>query len=246
MPAIHGVRTTVCILFMLRVGSVAAQAQPDTPFPGSRQPTQLQAGIGVQAAAPVGDFGTHVEAAGGVLAHLDAGLARSVFSVGGEIAYLIYGDESREVALGSLIPDIPAASVKVNTENAMVLLHARLRAQRRAGRWRPYVDSLFGFNSLFTTTSIECSDSSCESSVAEATNSRDFVLSYGGGAGIMIGFRPSPRSLRLDLSARYLRGGEAQYLIEGAIHRENGQAILNFSRSRTDMIAFYVGIAAGR
>jgi hypothetical protein len=240
------VKNPVFVIFMLAAASVAAQAQPDTPVPGSRQPAPFQAGIGAQGTASVGDFATHVDGAGGVLAHLDMGLADSVFSVGGEIAYLIYGDESREVALDSLIPDIPGAAVKVNTENAMVLLHARLRAQRRTGRWRPYADGLFGFNNIFTTTSIECSESSCPSGGPDATNSRDYVPSYGGGAGVMIGFRPSPRSLRLDLSVRYLRGGEARYLTEGAIHRENGQAIFHFTRSRTDMITVYIGIAVGR
>src|SRR5262245_33697804 len=227
-----------------------ATGQTQTSIPTEDEPVRWQFGIGVLAGVPTGDFATHVDSAGGVHLHLDRGLGDSMFSLGGEFAYTSYGHESREVALSSLIPEIPNASVTINTDNEMVLLHGRVRAQRRLGRWRPYADGLFGFTNLFTTTSIdsECRGSDCSANLADATNSRDFALSYGGGAGVTIGFRSSPRPPRLDLdlSVRYLRGTEAQYLTEGAIRREGGRAFFDFSRSRTDMVAVYIGIAFGR
>jgi hypothetical protein len=240
---------------LLGTADAVAQTPPPTPAASTGR-TRLQGGVGILAVLTAGDFARQVHDAGGVLGHLNAALGDSVFSLGGEFAYLLYGHESRTVALGSLIPDIPNASVKVNTDNAILLLHARVRGQRRQGRWRPYADGLVGFTDLFTTTSIEgvqqCGSVDpgtprcITSSTPSATNSWDFVLSYGGGAGVMIGLGSSPRSVRLDVSARYLRGGEAQYLTEGAIRREGARAILEFSRSRTDMVTLYVGIALGR
>ena len=45
---------------------------------------------------------------------------------------------------------------------------------------------------------------------------------------------------------RYLWGGEARYLTQGAIHRVGNQAVLDISRSRTDMVAIYFGLNCGR
>jgi hypothetical protein len=167
---------------------------------------------------------------------------------------MIYGEESRTVTLGSLIPDVPDAAVEVSTENSMSLLHARVRAERRTGRWRPCADGQLGFTDLYTTTSVlgafQCSGSSpaecSQTNLGDATHSREFVLSYGGAAGLLIGFGSSPQSPRLDLSVRYHRGNEAQYLTEGAIRIEGGRALMDFSHSRTDMVIFYAGVALGR
>jgi hypothetical protein len=80
----------------------------------------------------------------------------------------------------------------------------------------------------------------------EATNLEDFALSFGGGVGLMVDFGSSPWPGRLDVSVRYLRGGEADYLTEGAIRREGGQAFLDISRSPTHMVLVYIGISIGR
>jgi hypothetical protein len=152
------------------------------------------------------------------------------------------------VDVSSLIPEIPNATLSVSTTNSMVPMHARLRAQRRVGRWRPHADALFGGNLISTDTSIDCSansDSTC-SGDNSATNAEDFVLSVGGGGGVMIAFSERPAVPRLDVSFRYLRGGEGTYLTKGAIRREGSTAIFDLSRSRTDMVALYVGAVFGR
>lgn len=233
------------VLVLAAVASTSAQT-PTTP---SEKPTRLQASVGLLLGAPLGGFGNNVDGAGGFSGHLDVGLGDSVVSVGGEAAYLWYGTESRKVDLSAAIPDLPGVVVTVNTDNAMILVHGRVRVQPRRGRWRPYVDGLFGFADIFTTTSIEgsgsCDADSCSTGI-EATNLEDYVPSFGGGVGVMVGFGSSARSPRLDVSVRYLYGGEADYLTEGAIRREGGQAFLDISRSRTDMVLVYIGIAFGR
>lgn len=249
--SIHIVRAILCSVCLLCATNVTAQSQRSP-----ERPLRLQVGLGLLGAGAVGDFGAGVDGAWGALVHMDVGLGRSPFSLGGEFGGMGYGAESRSVYIGNLIPDIPNLSVKVNTDNEMWLGHLRVRAQRGVGRWRPYADGLLGFTRLSTRTSIKgalsCSSVlqagvTCSSeTAAEATNAKDSVPSYGGAAGVMIGFRQSPRSPRLDLSVRYHRGGVAEYLTEGAIVREGDRATFNLSRSRTDMVMAYCGVNIGR
>ena len=231
-----------CVVFAL----FAHPAYAQTPSTVNRPRFQGGA-IFIQAFA-VGDFSQRVNTAVGGLVQLDVGLGDSIFSVGGEIGYMGYGHANRKVDVSSLIPEIPNATLSVSTTNYMVPMHARLRAQRRVGRWRPYADALFGGNLISTDSSIDCSannDSTC-SGDNSATNAEDFVLNVGGGGGVLIAFSEAPRVPRLDLSFRYLRGGEATYLTKGAIRREGSTAIFDVSRSRTDMVALYIGAVFGR
>lgn len=238
--------SVTCGVLMLIAQAANAQTSPPTG-------TRLQGGAGFVQGFAVGDFAQRVNLAAGGLFQLDVGLGGSIFSVGGEIGVMQYGHESRKVDVSSLIPDIPGATLTVNTDNTMILMHARLRAQRRAGRWRPYADALFGGNWISTDTSIECNatadnadgtSGSCTG--PSATNAEDFLLSVGAGGGVMIAFTPRHGVPRLDLSFRYLRGGKGTYLTKGAIHREGSTATLDLSQSRTDMVAFYVGAVIGR
>ncbi len=163
-------------------------------------------------------------------------------SLGGEVGLLWYGGESRTVPLSTTIPD---ALVDVHTNNYFLITHARLRVQPREGQWRPYLDGLLGFNYIFTRTSVDVGGSAGGvplSSIAGTTNLGDFGLSYGGGGGVMVGFPSWPSSLSLDFSMRYIAGSEADYLTEGAIRRQGGEAFLDVSRSRTDLLAVYIGV----
>ena len=237
----------------------AGQEQTAPPLdPASPATTQAEAerpifqlGLGLMMGVPVGDFHENVAFSVGLTGHLDFGLGRSPISVGIEGTYLWYGDESRHVPLVG----IPGLAVKVDTTNDMFLLHGRVRAQRPGGRVRPYLDGLVGFNYISTRTKVDAEDIcydiagtyACTDDGDSITNVDDLVLSAGGGAGVQFAFSASPDSIRLDLSVRYLYGGEAEYLTEGDIlWRDDGPLILQPRRSRTDMLMVYVGLAWGR
>jgi hypothetical protein len=260
-PVVEGFMELVCaarafvvalVGVVLGTGVAAQQVQPG-PARVSAAP-RVAGGIGVLAAVPVGAFSEHVDSAGGVLAHLDTRLGRGPFRLGGEIGYLEYGYARRNVPLRPLVPEIPDAVLNVETKNAMFLMHARLRAARGRGRWRPYADALAGFTDLFTDTSIAggitCVPGvfggvTCTTSdAASSTNSRDFVFSFGGAGGVTYAFHP--RWPRLDLALRYVRGGNARYLTEGAIRVDGAQARFDFSESRTDSVALYIGLSMPR
>jgi hypothetical protein len=206
----------------------------------------FQGGVGAMLGIPIGDFADNVNLTGGVSGHFDFAFGPSPLSAGAEASYLWYGSETRDVPLSG-IPDL---TVPVETSNGIFLLNGRIRAQKREGRVRPYVDGLVGFNYLITTTSVHadtsCSGGSCDSDDTDSiTNLDDLVLSAGGGGGVQIGFGSAPHRVWLDLSVRYLYGGEAKYLTEGWI-AWNQPANQLARRSRTDMVLVYMGVAFGR
>jgi outer membrane protein with beta-barrel domain len=241
---LSGVRARAIASILFVVVAHSAHAQTSSP----PQRPRFQGGVNFAQAFAVGDFAEHVNLAAGGLVQFDVGLGESIFSVGAEIGYMGYGHVNRTVDVSSLIPEIPNATLSVTTDNYMIPMHARLRAQRKDGRWRPYADALFGGNLISTDTSIDCaaSDNATCSGNNSASNAEDLVLSVGAGGGVMIAFSPRPRVPKLDVSFRYLRGAEGTYLTKGAIRREGSTAIFDFSRSRTDMIAFYIGAVIGR
>ena len=143
--------------------------------------------------------------------------------------------------------------MEVNRSYDIILFHGRVRAQRREGRVRTYVDGLVGLTNIFTRTSIEgdvtCTGTvpgSCVDTGDSATNIDDVAFSAGGGAGFMVGFGKSPRSARLDVSVRYLHGGEAEYLTEGAIRWGSDAATLLPHRTQTHIVLVDIGVAFGR
>lgn len=244
--------TVLCWIFVVLRGLPAA-AQGAA---GSAGPDRVNWEIGIDGlgAVPLGDFAAHIDAAPGISVYADWALRPTMFSVGGEVAWIGYGNTSRTEYLGGLIPEVPNAAVDVVTDNSMLLVHGRLRAQRQQGRWRPYADGQVGFTELYTDTTVkgafECTSvpnggSDCsQTESGHANHARDFVLSYGGSAGVMMRFGSWPVSL--DLAVRYHRAGEAEYLTEGAVRTVGDQVVLDLSRSRTDMVLFCVGVAFGR
>ena len=237
-------RIPVAVIVWLVCASSNAWAQSAGQ---AREFDRWQIGGGFLEAAPVGEFETFVPGgAPGVLAHVSRSLGGSIFSLGAVLAWNQYGSETRSLSLGPLVPEVPDTTLDVRTYNAIVDLHARVRAQLPRGRFRPYVDGLFGFTNIYTTSEVKGEDD-CDGCVLEsASQSSDFVPSYGGGAGVMINFTSRERVPRLDIAVRYLRGGRADYLTEGSVRTEGGEVIREFSRSRTDRFGVYIGVVFGR
>ena len=213
-----------------------------------REIDRWQVGGGFLGATAVGEFETFVpDSAPGIFGHINRSLGRSIFSLGAELSWNQYGSESRSLALGPLVPEVPDAAVEVHTYNAMVGLHGRLRAQLPSGRFQPYADGLFGFTNIYTTSQVKGEDGCDEGcSLGSESQSSDFVLSYGAGAGVMINFTSRERVPRLDVGVLYLAAGRADYLTEGSVRAESGQVIRDFSRSRIDRFGVYIGVVFGR
>jgi hypothetical protein len=233
-----------------RQGESAPAAGQGAVPAADEQPPRAQAGVAGIIGIPLGKFHDNVEISGGISGSVGIGLADGPISLGAEATYLTYGGENRNLPVGGL-PDL---TVGVNTSNDIFLFHGRVRAQKLSGRVRPYVDGLIGFNYLITSTEVDaeeyCSSISggfsCSDDGDSATNLDDLVFSAGGGGGVAFALTRSGR-VRLDLSLRYLYGGEANYLTEGDIVWEaGGPPMLTPRRTRTDMLLIGIGIAVGR
>ncbi len=164
------------------------------------------------------------------------------FGFGLDIGYLNYGSESREEPFSRTIPDV---YVDVNRTNNLVNFHLLFHISPPSGTVRPYLELLFGGAYLFTETSIK---SRGDEEVASSTNFDDFAWNYGAGGGLLINLYSPENSegnfeaLFLDLKVRYLFGTEAEYLKEGSIVIQNGNAYYDVSKSKTDLLFAQLGV----
>lgn len=168
------------------------------------------------------------------------------FSVGLNLGFINYGNESRNTGLSENIPDV---TVDVTRSNNLAHFHLMFQICPVTGPVRPYIETLFGGEYLFTTTKIQSEVSGEE--VVSSTNQDDFAWSYGAGAGLQIRLLTMNQeaagefsfgSLWLDLKARYLFGTEAEYLKEGSVTITRGKAYYNTSKSKTDLLLFHIGV----
>jgi Outer membrane protein beta-barrel domain len=204
-----------------------------------------QFGFDLTVAIPQGAFAQEVSQPGfGGNFHAGVQLGNTPFMVGVDAGLQVYGYESRWVPLSTTIPDITA---RVQTTNNIAQLHGLLRMQAPEGAVRPYIDGLYGFKYLYTRTSLQ--DDTYNEEVLGSTNFDDFALSYGFGAGIDIrvydgpmGQDERPGRVYLTFGARYLLGGEAEFLREGDIERLPGEVRFTTTRSRVDLFQPRVGV----
>ncbi len=165
--------------------------------------------------------------------------------IGLDIGFVTYGTTRRDEPFN---PNIPEVTVRVSTSNNIVFGHLMARVQPLHGTVQPYIDGLIGLNYLFTESRV--SDDRDTEDIASTTNFEDVAFSSGLAAGTKIRITETRDSssgrmmgVYLDLRARYLMGGEAEYLQEGSIIVENGQMRFDIDRSRTDLMTFHVGFS---
>jgi hypothetical protein len=202
-----------------------------------------QGGIDFMVGSPQGEFRKNVDNAGfGVAANIGYAPQGTPIMLGLEFGFMNYGSADRREAFSTTIPDV---SVKVSTTNNFVLGHAILRIQPNAGSFRPYLQGMAGVNYLFTETKIENANSTGQE-IASNNNLSDAAFSYGAGAGVMILVYSPPeggvKDIFVDLGARYVYGGEAEYLKEGSIRNVNGSVVYDKLKSRTDLLVLQLGV----
>ncbi|KAA3656745.1 MAG: hypothetical protein DWQ10_14740 [Calditrichaeota bacterium] len=210
---------------------------------------QFTTGANFTLGKPQGEFEKNIDRNGyGGSLFFMAHAPNSPLAAGVEVGILNYGHESRREPFSTTIPDV---TVKVNTNNNAVLSSIFLRLQPQQGFIRPYVGGSIGFSYFYTETSIEDEDFDDNEDIASTTNLDDFTFAYSGdfGASLLLYKNiPDVRSemqrtfeVLFDFKARYLNSGEAEYLKEGSIRRENGKVTYDISRSRTEMMTYHFG-----
>ncbi|MAT38459.1 MAG: hypothetical protein CL946_02515 [Ectothiorhodospiraceae bacterium] len=175
---------------------------------------------------------------------IDALYAPHGFGIGIAFGYLQYGSTTRNVPFSLTIPDV---RVDVTTSNGIALFDLLLRLNTLKGDVKPYIDALVGLSYIFTTTSIDDEDYDDDHEIASSTNKDDIAFNYGAGAGILIKITTiqdgdSEQYVYIDLGARYLFGGEAEYNYPGIIERPDGSIDYDERKSRTDLIQARIGV----
>lgn len=164
------------------------------------------------------------------------------FSVGLNVGYVIYGNETRKEPWSTTIPD---AFLTVKRTNNLVNFHALFQIIPFKWKFRPYLEGLFGGAYIFTTTSVESDYQDKE--LTSSTNFDDWAWNYGAGGGFQIYLTKSNNEISestiyLDLKARYLFGTEAAYLKEGSVKIINGKVYYDIAKSKTDLLYISLGV----
>lgn len=210
---------------------------------GWAQP-RLQMAVDFSVGFPQGEFADNVMNTGyGMDFQVCYRMGQSPVSIGGSLGFLTYGKETREEPFSDTVPDL---LLTVDTTNNILLGDVLVRYQPGPSTRavRPYIEGVIGFNYLWTQTSIRNSDDDISS-----TNYNDTALSVGPGGGVFlrlhqgafVGAEPA-YSIDLNVGVRYLFGGEARYLKEGSIIRDNGSVLYVPSKSNTNLLLTDFGI----
>lgn len=240
---------------LLTASPATAQGTPDPGGVPDDEPAisgqvNLRGTVGV----PRGGLRSNIDGLGGGLhGYIGGWLGDRPLLMGLDIGIINYGRTVDDVPFSSTVG--PRVPVEVTTNNNVLDTHLSLRLQSRHGRFRPFVEGLFGFKYLFTRTSIEdegFGDNSGDE-IADQTNYDDFALSGGAGAGLDIRLyrqkttAKAVRAVSLHLGVRYLLGQEASYLAEGTLEDTNGngrldQSEMDVRRSRTTFLQPQFGV----
>lgn len=178
------------------------------------------------------DMGFTVKAGRDLPVHIGAGLV-----------YQNYGWRERN---NQFVSGVPEVDVTVRTTNNIVTPQLLLRLEPEYGGFTPFIEGSIGFNYLYTESSIR--DEYDDYEIASSVNHDYFTSNYGigGGAKILLWEGISEDGdfigIHLMLKTKYMLGGEALYLKEGDLVPNGNSLDYNFSRSRTDLTTFNIGV----
>jgi opacity protein-like surface antigen len=198
-------------------------------------------GAGFAIGLPVGEFKDNVdEIAGGIGVVWTVRIPNTPVHIGASGSYMSQGSVTEERDI------IGAFDAEITTENKVFSLHAVLRLQNTGSKLRPYLDGLIGGKRFYTTTELDVGD---EASATE-TDFDDFTMSYGLGGGVMYEIwrgeagEHGETALFIDVGARYLIGGRADYVKIDSVDIAGDRIIFDTTSSRTDMVTFNIGVSA--
>jgi len=179
----------------------------------------ISTGLYLTGSIPLNEFGDTIESnIYGISGYFAYDFDFLPFILGAEFGYMMYGRETRKEPFSPYVPEV---DVKVTTTNNFLRCHTFVRFQKKLGEFRPYYDTLIGFNYIYTMTSV-CDDEFGNESIARNTHIGDVAPSLGAGAGfqLQIYSNDKPENIKgvlIDFRFVYLFGSEAEYLKKGSI-----------------------------
>jgi hypothetical protein len=225
----------------LATGSTAAQpSMLGVPRPG---PARAFVNLHLLAAQPLGEFKDYIDWGGGFGGSIMYAFDRQgALGLRMDLAYMIYGHETKRVPLG---PQLGRIQVDVSTSNNIFVFGIGPQVMMPTGAVRPYLNGTVGLSYFFTQSSVE--GSSDFEPFAQSTNFDDATFAWTAGGGLYIPLkRGGHHPISLDLGAQYHSNGEAEYLREGSIHEDGtGEIFFDPIRSQTNMVTYRLGVAIG-
>jgi hypothetical protein len=208
---------------------------------GARGPVRV--GGNVIIGVPVGEFSDNVDHIGsGLSGYVTLGIPGVPFHVGGSGGYMTLGRETiGEIRIGPYVADVV-------TQNNVIVGHLLLRAQQKGSGFRPFMDLLVGFERIYTTTEIRVGFNVPNIDLDRG----DWAVSYGVGSGAEFEvYRSTGREaeggtdygVSVDLGARYLIGGRADYVDIDSMILIDDQIRFRSDSSRTDMVTVHIGVS---
>lgn len=200
--------------------------------------------LSLQLGLPQGPFQDQLESTGfGIKGMAGLHMPRSPLFFGVDFSYLTFGTDSRKEAFNSNIPDV---RVQVDNSYNMASGFGLLRLSGQSFTFRPYVEGLFGVNYLYTQSVVRNSGNNDEE-IASDINLDDFTPAYGIGAGFQFlvwdGRQVYGTLMYLNMQARYIRGGNAEYVLPGTIDTSGQAAQFDTADSRTDTAYIQIGMS---
>ena len=212
-----------------------------TPTPAQRLvevgPPTVLVGLTLTPAQPVGEFADYVDFGFGVAGHGSWFPHAGPLGLRLDLGVIVYGRETRRFQL------VPLIDVDVTTSNDIFSLFLGPEVRVGRGAVQPYAAGQVGFSYFSTESHVEGSDNNLP--FANTTNFDDVTLAASGVGGLLIRLRRGHRPIFLDLGARYIANGEAEYLREGSITIVNNQVFYQPIRSATNLVVYHVGVSFG-
>ena len=183
-------------------------------------------GVNLAIGAPQGDFAQNVNVAGGLDAFGTVNLgAGSPLGLRFEGAYLVYGSDHQ---------------FDLNTTYAIATLGVGPQITVGEGPMRLYGFGTVGFSYISAYSSDGCG---CYSYSQTDFSDWTSALQAGGGVLLTLG-RRTPVSL--DIGARYLSSGFANYVAPGDVQPQpNGDIVVYTSRARPNLTIVHFGVSIG-
>lgn len=194
------------------------------------------AGATAALAIPVGEFAEHVGAGGGMTGFLTLNLDRAgITALRIDGSALAYG---RATELTSLDPYYYA--VGATTTSFIVGVRAGPQVTLGSGPVRLYGFGQAGFSYFATTTSFGDYGCYC-GGYDDVTEQDDFTPAWEAGGGMLVRLGGYGSRVLLDLGARYLHNGRAQYLPARMVG--DGSALP--LETQANLVALHLGVTVG-
>ena len=235
---VRNVALLLALTLALTLGSRTASAQLIGEAPEQPVPPRGYVALGLKGAQPLQDFADYIKFGfgfGGGVSH--AFDPQRIFSLRANEDFMIYGHDTERF-------NGPYGRLDITTSNNILSMGVGPQLMAPGPGVRPYMNGTVGFSYFSTSTEVKWRYD--DQTLDSWTDLDDAVLAWTGGGGLLIPLGRRARTVMLDIGATYHGNGEAEYLREGSITRdESGEPRFTPIRSRTNMVVYTIGISIG-